>query len=414
MVELRVDQLGQRRRVSFVADVPGLQPGELGVGRAGAGLGHLRQAKVDRVGQDGGQQQIFVLGQIVRFQVREVAGEARPLVHFQQQFGDLDVRQGHGRLVDQRLRVVGHRSIQRRDFQTRLGDDGIRQVVGRRHAIDRGKLRFQQRQPVAQVLVAIGGHGQWQFGGQLEAGELLGRHQVVLEVLELARPLHPDVARAQRVFQLGQRAQFVVTSVDAGVGHDQLLPARFDEIGRGIGGHLAGVVGVHVAQHRDGVEHVLGGGRCPQLEHGKEFRCVAAQGGVALADAVKEIEVIGLRELLRLGDAFGEGIPGHDGLNGGERVAARLLRVDQCLANAPVQAHLGVDRLTRCLELLLMLVLGGVEQLAQDAVVQVDDFIGDGGHALDGQRHEGGVAPLRLELGQVGGRHLATLAGDLE
>jgi len=61
-----------------------------------------------------------------------------------------------------------------------------------------------------------------------------------------------------------------------------------------------------------------------------------------------------------------------------------------------------------------MLVLGGVEQLAEDAVMQVDDFVGDGGHAFDGQRHEGGVAPLRLELGQVGGRHLATLTGDLE
>ena len=34
-----------------------------------------------------------------------------------------------------------------------------------------------------------------------------------------------------------------------------------------------------------------------------------------------------------------------------------------------------------------MLVLGGVEQLARDAVVQVDDFVGDGGHALDGKRH---------------------------
>jgi hypothetical protein len=123
---------------------------------------------------------------------------------------------------------------------------------------------------------------------------------------------------------------------------------------------------------------------------------------------VQEIEVLGLRELLRLGDAFGEGIPGHDGLDGGERIAARLLGLDQRLADAPEQPHLGVDRLAGCLKLLLMLVLGGVEQLAQDAVVQVDDFVGDGGHALDGQRHEGGVAPLRLELGQVGGRHLAT------
>ncbi len=45
-----------------------------------------------------------------------------------------------------------------------------------------------------------------------------------------------------------------------------------------------------------------------------------------------------------------------------------------------------------------MLVLGGVEQLAQDAVVQVDDFVGDGGNALDGKRHQGGIASLRLEL----------------
>ena len=129
---------------------------------------------------------------------------------------------------------------------------------------------------------------------------------------------------------------------------------------------------------------------------------------------MQEIEVIGLRELLRLGDTFGEGIPGHDGLDGGEWVAAQLFGVDQRLADAPVQAHLGVDGFARCLELLLMLVFGGVEQLAQDTVVQVDDFVGDGGHALDGQRHEGGVAPLRLELGQVGGRHLSTLAGYLE
>ena len=61
MPELRVNQLGQCRRIGFVADVPGLQPGELGVGRAGAGLGHLGQAQVDRVGQDRGQQQVLSL-----------------------------------------------------------------------------------------------------------------------------------------------------------------------------------------------------------------------------------------------------------------------------------------------------------------------------------------------------------------
>ncbi len=58
--------------------------------------------------------------------------------------------------------------------------------LGCRHAVDGGKLCFQQRQPLMQILFAVGGHGQRQFAGLLEAGELLGRYQVVLEVLELA------------------------------------------------------------------------------------------------------------------------------------------------------------------------------------------------------------------------------------
>ena len=215
-----------------------------------------------------------------------MAGEARPFIDFEQQFGDLDVRQNHGRLVDQRLRGVGHCCIQRRDFQARLGDDGVRQVVRRRHPVGRSELRFQQRQALAQVLVAVSGHGQRQFAGLLEAGELRGRHQVVLEVLELARTLHPDVTRAQRVLQLRQRAQLVVAPVDAGIGHHQLLPARLDEAGRRIGRHLAGVVGIHAAQHLDGVEHVPGCGRSPQLEHVEEFRRVATQGGVTLPNTV--------------------------------------------------------------------------------------------------------------------------------
>ena len=61
-----------------------------------------------------------------------------------------------------------------------------------------------------------------------------------------------------------------------------------------------------------------------------------------------------------------------------------------------------------------MLVLRGGEQLADDPVVQIDDFVCDSGRAFDGQCNERGVAPLRLELGQIGGRHLTALAGDLE
>ena len=55
-----------------------------------------------------------------------------------------------------------------------------------------------------------------------------------------------------------------------------------------------------------------------------------------------------------------------------------------------------------------MLVLGGVEQLAQDAVVQVDDFVGDRSPYPRWRAPPGSPStPLRLELRQVGGRHLA-------
>ena len=144
------------------------------------------------------------------------------------------------------------------------------------------------------------------------------------------------------------------------------------------------------------------------------MRRVAAQGGVALANVMQEIKIRRPRQCLRLGDTGGEGVPRHDGLNSGKRIAAVLLGLDQGLADTSVQPHLVIDRLAAGLKLLLMLVLGRVEQLADDAVVQVDDFIGDCGHAFDGQRDQGGIASLRLEFGQVSGRHLSTLAGDLE
>jgi hypothetical protein len=75
------------------------------------------------------------------------------------------------------------------------------------------------------------------------------------------------------------------------------------------------------------------------------------------------------------------------------------------LADATIHPHLVIDRLTGSLKLLMMLVLSGVEQLVNDAVVQVDDFVGDGSHAFNGQRYQSGIASLHLKLGQVSGRH---------
>lgn len=90
-----------------------------------AGFGHFGQAKVDRVGQDRRQQQNLVLRHFTAFQVREVTGKSGPRIDLQQQLGNFNVGQQHRRLIDQGLRGIGYRCVQRRDLETGCGDDGI-------------------------------------------------------------------------------------------------------------------------------------------------------------------------------------------------------------------------------------------------------------------------------------------------
>jgi hypothetical protein len=67
---------------------------------------------------------------------------------------------------------------------------------------------------------------------------------------------------------------------------------------------------------------------------------------------------------LCLGDALGECVPIHHGLDRSERVFARLLGFQQSLTDAAIQFQLVVDGLAGCLELLLVLAPGRVELCA--------------------------------------------------
>jgi hypothetical protein len=69
LLELRIDQIGQGRRVGLVANVPGLSPGELGVGCAGTAFGHLGQAEIDASGADCGEEQALGGGWFVTFEM---------------------------------------------------------------------------------------------------------------------------------------------------------------------------------------------------------------------------------------------------------------------------------------------------------------------------------------------------------
>lgn len=57
---------------------------------------------------------------------------------------------------------------------------------------------------------------------------------------------------------------------------------------------------------------------------------------------------------------------------------------------------------------------GGTEKFANDAVMQFDHFVGDGGHAFNDHRHQGGIAALRLKLGNIGGLHLPAFTRHFE
>ncbi len=64
-------------------------------------------------------------------------------------------------------------------------------------------------------------------------------------------------------------------------------------------------------------------------------------------------------------------------------------------ADLAAQADLVVDRLASRLELLLVALLGRVEDPARDTVMQVGDFVGHGSHAFDYQGHQRPIAAAR-------------------
>ena len=96
----------------------------------------------------------------------------------------------------------------------------------------------------------------------------------------------------------------------------------------------------------------------------------------------KKVEVVALHELLRFHHTGNERLPRDHRCDGGKGNLATLTRLQQGSANLTVETSLVVDRLASLLELLLMLVLGAVEEPADDLVMQVDDLVDDRGRRI--------------------------------
>lgn len=61
-----------------------------------------------------------------------------------------------------------------------------------------------------------------------------------------------------------------------------------------------------------------------------------------------------------------------------------------------------------------MFVLRCVEELPEDAIMQVDDFVGHSGRCFDGHCHESGIASLRFKPRQIRPFHLTALASNFQ
>jgi hypothetical protein len=124
----------------------------------------------------------------------EVAREAGPCIHLHQQFRDLDVRQEGVGLLHQCVRRFGHCARQCAELQSGAVDHGVGQLVRRRQAIDGFELSRQALDPIPQVVVAVRDNIQRQLSSLSERREFFGRQQIFVEIPELARTPHPDVA----------------------------------------------------------------------------------------------------------------------------------------------------------------------------------------------------------------------------
>ena len=107
------------------------------------------------------------------------------LIHFEQQVGDLEV--WHDAVDDflEPLRLLRHALRERLDFEHFIGEVGLGQGAVGGQPVDVPQLGGEQREPVAQVALAIGSDHRGEFTGIPQGREAGGREQIVLEVLEL-------------------------------------------------------------------------------------------------------------------------------------------------------------------------------------------------------------------------------------
>jgi hypothetical protein len=127
---MRLDQPGERGGISFLSDMPIMDPCELPQCDAAAGLCHPCQSKIDAVRQDGGEQRHAILGGPAAALVSEAFRKPGPGLDFQEYVGDFHARQSSVGQFLCSLGFVRGVGTQRGYFQLAIVDGRILQSAG--------------------------------------------------------------------------------------------------------------------------------------------------------------------------------------------------------------------------------------------------------------------------------------------
>ena len=123
---VRVDDRRERRSIGFLAQMPSVNPGELRLRHALRGMGHPFETEIRAVGENGGEQGVFVLGWLAGTQIGEGIRKAGAAADFVQKLGDPNSR---AQPVESSVETLGFR---RRD---RLGRRYMKDAVAKDDAL---------------------------------------------------------------------------------------------------------------------------------------------------------------------------------------------------------------------------------------------------------------------------------------
>ena len=192
-----LDDLGQRRPIVLLAEIPAVRPGELGVGHALAGVGHALEAEVRGVGENRRQYAAWIVVDLAGTQVPEHRRKPGQRVDFPQELGDPDARQKAIDGAVQGPRLLRCRGFHQRHRQPVTLKRYAHQVSAAQASREAGQSLIEQACAPGQVTAQLDVHRQAVgFGGDLVLGK-----QVVAEPPVSPRALDPDVAGFEAVAQ---------------------------------------------------------------------------------------------------------------------------------------------------------------------------------------------------------------------